>query len=326
LLLQVAALELYLAARSRGAAVIAEKDLGRFLGDPDLLRAHVEALAKHLFREQPSDRAAFEKLLTRTYRRQAGGSHSTALVPVTEMAREWGGKANFEQMVRTACLLGLLRVGTFAGPDGGARRCLSLGHDALARVAAELDRGPCNCRTGRWKKATFVVGLAFLAVLSALTALVVSALADDSLPVPGLNGAGGAGDEASSVIVDEESGQKKRLPNSASKVEQLSSQIVAATVRDAKKQDRSITVKSGAQRGSRTWTIKDRRLAESLSKQMGQEVDANGQLRIVVTRELESELLEYTGQEEAAATFRKEGTIYDIRRSIKIGWYRLKGG
>jgi hypothetical protein len=165
----VACLELYRSARPGGPVRVGESDLGRFRGDPDVLREYVEGLAGFLVRGRRSDRAAVERLFARLYLRQPGGTLTTALVPAADLAREWTGKTPFEEVLRAARQLGLLRDGTCA-TAGGGRRCVSLGHDGLARVAADWDVA-CHCKPGPWKKVTLALLVSFVTFVAGLGAV-----------------------------------------------------------------------------------------------------------------------------------------------------------
>jgi hypothetical protein len=285
-LLQVACLELHRAARSRGQAVIGQKDLERFFGDPDLLRAYAEGLVA-LVLPRPSDRAAFEKLLARMYVRQPGGSLTTALVPVADVAREWTGKAPFEEVVRVARRIGLLRDGTFPTADGGGRRCLSLGHDSLARVAAEWDRPPC-CNAGPWKKATLTLALVLLALLTGLAALVAywGYLEEPAEEAPPENppeapfGALPPHHPPGPVP----GGGDLHLPTTY---------LARATLHDPKGGDKPVHLRqpTASVAGTHTWAVKDAKAVQQLGKELGVATRPGQEFRLVVSREVEIRLL-----------------------------------
>jgi WD40 repeat protein len=153
-LVQVICTQLYEVAAARKqqgqAAVISLDDLGQVGGIEGGMRRHVDGLLARLL-PQKGDQKAFKKLLTdegtRLYLRQADGTLTTALLPAGLLARHWRGAVPFEEMLATASRgeWRLLRVNTLrlGGEEEG--RYVSLGHDALAQVAAaweeQLSRG-----------------------------------------------------------------------------------------------------------------------------------------------------------------------------------------
>jgi hypothetical protein len=293
-LLQVACLELHRSARSRGEAVIGEKDLERFFGDPDVLREYAEGLVAHAL-PRPSDRAAFEKLVARLHVRQPGGSLTTALVPAADLAREWTGKAPFEDVVRAARRVGLLRECTLPTADGGGRRCLSLGHDSLARVAAEWDRPPC-CDAGPWKKATLALALVLVALLVGLGTLVAywgffDEAADEAVP-----------EDAAGVPVGERSPQHGPGPRPEGDGPHLPSTYLArASLHDPKGGETPVRLPqpTAPAAGTRTWAVKDPEAVQRLGQELGVRTRPGQEFRLVVSAEVERLLL---GPRNAAAT------------------------
>jgi WD40 repeat protein/tetratricopeptide (TPR) repeat protein len=125
-------------------AVISLEDLGQIGGIEGGMRKHVDGLLTRLM-PQKGDQEAFKKLLTdvdtRLYLRQADGTLTTALLPAGLLARHWGGAMPFEEMLATASRgeWRLLRVNTLRLGGEEESRYVSLGHDALAQVAAAWD-------------------------------------------------------------------------------------------------------------------------------------------------------------------------------------------
>ena len=141
-LVQVICTQLYDLARSRPDPVVTQADLEAIGGVEGGMRAHAEGLVRRLF-PQRADQRAFRRLLadprTQLFIRQSDGTLTTALLPAEFLARHWTGRVPFADMLKTA---GdgdwrLLRVNSLRiGSDDGERPYVSLGHDSLARVAA----------------------------------------------------------------------------------------------------------------------------------------------------------------------------------------------
>jgi WD40 repeat protein len=141
-LAQVICSQLYELVRERPEKVIQSEDVRRIGGVQGGMRKHVEALLPRLF-PAVADRRAFQRLLAGLYRRQPDGTLTTDLLPSEDAARRWAGsrwarRMPFEAMVNVASEgdWRLLRVSMVRG-EGGERQYLSLGHDALAKVADE---------------------------------------------------------------------------------------------------------------------------------------------------------------------------------------------
>ena len=114
--------------------------------------------------------------MTELYLPQPDGSLTTALLDEESLARKWKGRMKFADLLEQASegQTRLLRVNKLFIGDGQERRHVSLGHDALAKVAAgwkeELER---NARTRKLRVVTAaslaVAGLMFgLAAFSIL--------------------------------------------------------------------------------------------------------------------------------------------------------------
>jgi tetratricopeptide (TPR) repeat protein len=141
-LVQVVCAQLYDRVCARADEVITAADLEAIGGVEGGMRAHAEAIVKHLF-PNGADQRAFKRLLadprTQLFIRQADGTLTTALLPASFLAHYWRGRMPFEDVLRTA---GdgdrrLVRVNSLRiGGDQEEQRYVSLGHDALAKVAA----------------------------------------------------------------------------------------------------------------------------------------------------------------------------------------------
>jgi formylglycine-generating enzyme required for sulfatase activity/tetratricopeptide (TPR) repeat protein len=169
-LAQVICKQLYDLACERADKVIVGEDLQRIGGIEGGMRKHVEGLLRRLF-TAPRDRVALQRLLAGLYRKQPDGALTTDLLPAEEAARKWDGQMPFETMVKAVSEgdWRLLRVSMVRG-EQGERPYLSLGHDALARVAEEWKfRFESRKRVLKWV-AGFVAA-ACLALVMAMLAL-----------------------------------------------------------------------------------------------------------------------------------------------------------
>ena len=94
--------------------------------------------------ELKSDRERFQVLLTRLTLSQVDGTLTTALLREDDLRRLWDGREPFDALLPRACDLRLLRTTTHRLESGSEERLVSLGHDALAKVAQpwkqELER------------------------------------------------------------------------------------------------------------------------------------------------------------------------------------------
>src|SRR5437764_3468094 len=104
------------------------------------MRGDVSGLVAMLFAHE-SDKLAFRRLFTRLYLRQPDGALTTALLPKEDLASRWTGRTPFDDMLRSASKgdFRLLRVNSLLIGGHSEREYLSLGHDALAPVAARWD-------------------------------------------------------------------------------------------------------------------------------------------------------------------------------------------
>jgi WD40 repeat protein len=161
-LVQIICTQLYELVRQRPGAVITRHDFELIGGVEGGLRKHVEALLDDLLPHK-RDRKAFKALFRRLYRRQPDRLVTTELVLEDELTRKWKGRISFGKMLETTSRSdrNLLRVKTLPG-EQGERRYLSLGHDALAKVAADWDEE--HHRRARVLKKVLLIGGVCLAV------------------------------------------------------------------------------------------------------------------------------------------------------------------
>src|SRR5205807_2340294 len=98
------------------------------------------------FLRRGADRRAFVRLCGRLCRHHPDGTVTTALAPVEPLAQRWRGDLPFRVVLDVATRddFRLLRLSRLATAGHEEQEHLSLGHDALAPVAAawdeELDR------------------------------------------------------------------------------------------------------------------------------------------------------------------------------------------
>src|SRR5262249_40884188 len=129
--------QLYELVRERHEKVIQLDDLTLIGGVQGGMQKHVEKLLPRLF-AAAADRRAFQQLLVALYRHQPDGTLTTELLPSEEAKRRWTGQMAFEAMLEVASEgdWRLLRKSTLRSEEG-EQQYLSLGHDALAQVAAK---------------------------------------------------------------------------------------------------------------------------------------------------------------------------------------------
>jgi WD40 repeat protein/tetratricopeptide (TPR) repeat protein len=168
LLLQVVCAQLFERAMARDDHRVSEGDLKAIGGFEGALGRHVERQIRALFREAPddpvhpgragrsgraldllgrglspaarNDRERFQMLLTLLTLRQVDGTTSTALLREEELRAQWRGRMAFEELIPHADQLRLLRTTTRRLDSGREERLISLGHDALAKVAEPWKR------------------------------------------------------------------------------------------------------------------------------------------------------------------------------------------
>jgi tetratricopeptide (TPR) repeat protein len=172
-LVQVICAQLYEVARGRPDKMIDRQDLGEFEGG---MRRHVDQLVCRLL-PQRSDRSAFKRLFIQLYLTQPDGALTTALLGEEELAHRWKGRTPFHQMLASATKgdFRLLRVNTLRIGGLDERRYVSLGHDALAPVAARWDED-----LRRWARVRKWVALCVVLVSIATVMLLLTAYAWES--------------------------------------------------------------------------------------------------------------------------------------------------
>jgi tetratricopeptide (TPR) repeat protein len=196
-LVQVICAQLYEAVRGRPDQVIRREDLGGFEGG---MRKHVEQLVTRLL-AQRSDQKSFKKLFTRLYLRQPDGTLTTALLPEEDLARRWKGRTPSAEVFQSAARgdFRLLRVNTLRLGGREERRYVSLGHDALAPVAAQWDEELRRwARVRKW--VALVAGMSVVTVVMAW--LAVSARHHASASEENIRRARQAANTLSEVAVD----------------------------------------------------------------------------------------------------------------------------
>jgi WD40 repeat protein len=160
--------------------VLGQTDVDALGGVKGGMKRHVdELLARHLPRA--TDRKAFQKFLTRLYLRQPDGTLTTALMPVTPVGDKgsvqqyWTGRMHLSEMLdlMTRSDVRLLRKNALRLGGGAQRHYVSLGHDALAQVAAEWDE-----ESKRWARLRKLVSavIAAAALVVMMTCLTVWAV------------------------------------------------------------------------------------------------------------------------------------------------------
>ncbi len=180
-LAQVICGQLYDRVKDRPDRVIRADDLTAIGGVVGGMKRHADGLVKKLLPE-PRDRQAFRRLASGLYRPQPDGTLTTDLVPEQVLAGRWSGRAPFAEMLGRASggEWRLLRV-TQRRVGSEVRTDVSLGHDALAKVAADWDAEATRWRRAR-KLLTAVAGVSVLALTFAwlgLVALVKSGEAEE---------------------------------------------------------------------------------------------------------------------------------------------------
>lgn len=137
-LLQVICAQVARIARERDGVATLE-DLDHLGGIEGGMRSHVDGLFEQFLANRPLERRAIRRLFTQLYLRQPDGTLTTALIPEENLEESWKGKTPFDQLVMTSRSLRLLRVKSLRIGMEMEQRYISLGHDALAKIAAEWD-------------------------------------------------------------------------------------------------------------------------------------------------------------------------------------------
>ena len=127
--------QLYRRACEREDSTVSHDDfeqIGRLRGG---LRRHLEQQLERLAPGRPVDQNAFKELLARLTHRQADGTLTTELLREDQLAPHWRGSTPCSTILTDAEALRLIRFSTRRLDDGTPERLISLGHDALARIA-----------------------------------------------------------------------------------------------------------------------------------------------------------------------------------------------
>jgi WD40 repeat protein len=176
-LAQVICAQLYDLVCRRPGKEIREEDIAAIGGIEGGMKRHVEDLvARHL--PDRRDRKAFQRLLTRLYLRQPDGALTTALMLEKDVDADrrgvehyWDGRLPLGELLEmtTRPDVRLLRRSTLRIGGEAERAYVSLGHDALAKVAADWDEELSRGR--RIRNSLLAVGgaLSLAAVLAVLS-------------------------------------------------------------------------------------------------------------------------------------------------------------
>jgi hypothetical protein len=138
-LVQMICAQLYDTARHRPDGVITLDDFKRIGGVEGGIRSHVDALLSRLVEQSRDDRGPFVAIFRTLYLRQSDGTLTTALIPEDDLRGAWRGAMPFDAMLRAARDLKLLRVNSLRIGLEEERPYVSLGHDALAKIAYNWD-------------------------------------------------------------------------------------------------------------------------------------------------------------------------------------------
>ena len=142
--------------------IITRADLDAIGGIEGGMRTHADAMVARLVSgHDPADARAVRALMVTLTLRQPDGSLSTALVPADELRPLWTGVSPLDPLVDAAAgpTFRLLRKATLALGSSEPRPFVSLGHDALAKVAEawrpelereELERKRRRASPGSW--------------------------------------------------------------------------------------------------------------------------------------------------------------------------------
>lgn len=169
-LLQVICTQLYRLARQRDDATITINDLEDLGGIEGGMRRHVTGLLDEMAEEHPRDKKPLKRLFTQLYLKQPDGTLTTALLPEEEIQRRWTGRMEFALLLNASQSTRLLKVNTLQIGFEEERRYVSLGHDSLAKLAADWDTE--LSRGARLRKlAAAIAGVSAVAAIMALLAM-----------------------------------------------------------------------------------------------------------------------------------------------------------
>ena len=169
-LAQVICTQLYEQVQRRLDRTVHMEDVVAVGGIEGGMKRHVENLLMGHLPQEEHD--AIRRLLSKLYLRQPDGALTTALMPEKNMGAEekgvehlWVGRMPLDRLLTTLTQpnVKLLRTSTLRIGGGEERRYVSLGHDALASVAADWDE-----EFSRWARLRkWVAGLASALLLAA---------------------------------------------------------------------------------------------------------------------------------------------------------------
>jgi hypothetical protein len=139
-LMQVICSQLYCLASKRADKTVSLTDLDNLGGIEGGMRNHVETMVTDLIKERPRDKTSVQKLFTDLYLKQADGTLTTALLAEDKVRETWTGKMPFDELLKSSCERRLLKVNSLRIGTEDQKRYVSLGHDAIAKIAEEWDR------------------------------------------------------------------------------------------------------------------------------------------------------------------------------------------
>ena len=155
-LMQVICSQLYRQAMERADHTITLANLETLGGIEGGMRSHVEGLLVDLVKGRPLDKRPVKTLFTQLYLKQPDGTLTTALLPEEEVENRWTGRMPFGELLGSCRDLRLLKVNSLRIGMEAERRYVSLGHDALAKIAAHWDEQ--LSRGARLRKMAIAIG------------------------------------------------------------------------------------------------------------------------------------------------------------------------
>ncbi|QEH32543.1 WD domain, G-beta repeat [Aquisphaera giovannonii] len=132
------------------AGVVTEDDLNAIRGVEGGLRAFAEDALRRVMSLSAEDRRAFKDLYGRLCNRQPDGTLTTSLHLRDGLAARWARPTSFDEVLEKAVRVRLLREDEIRIEGEKPLRYIRLGHDALARVAAEW--GQEGARRARFRR------------------------------------------------------------------------------------------------------------------------------------------------------------------------------
>ena len=170
-LLQVVCTQLYRLTPKLADQTITLADLDGLGGIEGGMRNHVDGLLGELLKGHPLDKRPVQRLFTQLYLKQPDGSLTTSLLAKEEIQKRWTGRMPLDGLLESCRKLRLLKFNTLRIGMEEERRYVSLGHDALAKIAAYWDEQ--LSRGERLRK-----GVAAAGIVSAVAILAVMAVLD----------------------------------------------------------------------------------------------------------------------------------------------------